>query len=85
MLVQRIALQISDALVEREQDPIGCDGGIHNCRILCALKSFVVDSVDIVAEAAEVRSQVNRQVLIKLELHVVRIGTRRSSCASSAA
>jgi hypothetical protein len=63
MLGYRVALQTSDTLIEREQDPIGSEGGIHNCRIRCASKSFVVDCVDIVTQASEVRGQVNRQVL----------------------
>jgi hypothetical protein len=32
MLTQRVALPIGDAFVEREQDPIGGEGGIHNRR-----------------------------------------------------
>jgi hypothetical protein len=38
-----------------------------------------------VAQAAKIRSQFNREVLVKLELHIARIGTRRSPCANSGA
>ena len=40
MLVNRVALEIGDALVEREQYPIGIQGCIHNCRICRTAKSF---------------------------------------------
>jgi len=85
MLVSRVALEIGDTLVEREQDPIGGKGGIHNCRVCRTAKSFARDCVGIVAQAAKIRHQFNREVLVKLELHIARIGTRRSSCANSAA
>ncbi len=48
-------------------------------------KSFVHDRVGVVAQGPKIRHEVNREVLVKLELHIARIGTRRSSCASSAA
>jgi hypothetical protein len=38
-----------------------------------------------VAQDTKVPHQFNREILVKLELHIVRIGTRRSSCANSAA
>jgi hypothetical protein len=38
-----------------------------------------------VAQASKIRHQFNREVLVKFELHIARIGTRRSSCANSAA
>jgi hypothetical protein len=38
-----------------------------------------------VAKAAKIHHKFNRQVFVKLELHIARIGTRRSSCANSAA
>jgi hypothetical protein len=38
-----------------------------------------------VAQAAKIRHQFDREVLVKLKLHIARIGTRRSSCANSAA
>jgi len=60
MLVHRVALQIGDTFVEREQDPIGSESCIHNRRICRAPKSLVVDRVDIVAHAAEVRGQFDR-------------------------
>ena len=85
MLVKRVALEIRDALVEREQDPIGGGGGIHNCRVCRAAKSFIGDRVGIVTQNTKIRHQFNREVLVKLELHMALIGTRRSSCANSAA
>ena len=85
MLRNRVALEIGDTLVESEQDPIGGEGGIHNCRIRCAAKSFAGDGIGIVAQDTKVPHQFNREILVKLELHIVRIGTRRSSCANSAA
>ena len=85
MLVKRVSLEIRDALVEREQDPIGGAGGIHNCRVCGATKSFVGDRVGIVTQTTKIRHQFNREVLVKLELHIALIGTRRSSCANSAA
>ena len=85
MLVSRVALEIGDTLVEREQDPIGSKGRIHNCWVCRAAKAFVGDRVGIVAQAPKIRHQFNREVLVKLELHIARIGTRRSSCANSAA
>jgi len=59
MVVNRVALEIGDALVEREQDPIGSQRGIHNCRICRAAKSFVDDRVSIVAQAAKILRQLN--------------------------
>ena len=85
MLVNRVALEIGDTLVEREQDPIGSKGGIHNCWVCRTAKSIVGDRVGIVSQAAKVRHQFNREVLVKLEVHIARIGTRRSWCANSAA
>lgn len=85
MSANRVALEIGDTLVEREQDPIGSKGGIHNCRVYRTAKSFVGDGVGIVAQAAKIHHQFNREVLVELKLHIARIGTRRSSCASSAA
>jgi len=85
MLRNRVALEISDTLVKREQDPISGKGGIHNRWICRTAKSFAGDRVGIVAEAAKIRHQFHREVLVKLELHLARIGTRRSSCANSAA
>jgi hypothetical protein len=38
-----------------------------------------------VAQAAKIVSEFNREVLVELDLHIARIGTRRSSCANSAA
>ena len=85
MSMNRVALEISYTLVEREQDPIGCKGGIHNCWVCRAAESFVSDRIGIVAQAVKIRHQFNREVLVKLELHIARIGTSRSSCANSAA
>src|SRR5208283_1786553 len=85
MLSSRIASEIGDALVEREQDPTGSAGGVHNCRVRSAAKSFIGDRVGIVAQAAKILRQLNREVFVKLELHIALIGTRRSSCANSAA
>jgi hypothetical protein len=51
MLVNRVTLEIGDTLVEREQDPIGSKGGIHNCRVCRTAKSFAGDRVRIVAQA----------------------------------
>ena len=85
MLVNRVSLDISDPLVEREQDPIAREGGIHNCGVCRATKSFIDDCVGVVAQIAKIRRQFERKVLINLELHIARIGTRRSSCANSAA
>ncbi len=47
MLVHRIALQIGNTLVEREQDLVGSEGRIRNCRICRTPKSFVIDRVGI--------------------------------------
>jgi hypothetical protein len=85
LLVNRVALEIGDTLVEREQDPVGSKGGIHDCRVCRSAKSFVGHRVGIVAQATKIRRQFHREVLVKLELHIARIGTRRSSCANSAA
>jgi hypothetical protein len=85
MLMNRVALEISDTLVEREQDMIGSEGGIQNCWVRRTAKCFVGDRVGFVAQPAKIRHQFHREVLVKLELHIVRIGTRRSSCANSAA
>ena len=68
-----------------EQDPIGSKGSIHNCWICRAAKSFVGDRVGIMAQVSKIRHQFNGEVLVKLEPHIARIGTRRSSCANSAA
>jgi len=85
MSVGRVALEIGDTLVEREQDPVGGEGGIHNRRVRGAAKSFDGDAIGIVAQDAKIPHQFNREIHVKLELHIVRIGTRRSSCANSAA
>ena len=85
MLMNRVALEIGDTLVEREQDPIGGKGGIHYCWVCRTAKSFAGDRVGIVAQAAKIRHQFHREVLVKVELPIARIGTRRSSCANSAA
>ena len=61
------------------------ESGIHHCRIRRATKPFAGNRVGIVAQAAKIRHQFNREVFVKLELHIARIGTRRSSCANSAA
>jgi len=50
--MNRVALEISDTFVKREQDPIGGKGGIHNCWICRTAKSFAGDRVGIAAEAA---------------------------------
>jgi hypothetical protein len=60
MLVKRVALEISDALVEREQDPIGGRGRIHNCRASRTAKSFVGDRVGIVTQTHEDPSPVQQ-------------------------
>ena len=85
MLVSRVALKIRDTLVERDQYPIGGEGRIHDCRVCCAAKPFVDDRVGIVAQDAKIFHQFHREVLVKLELQNARNGTRRSSCANSAA
>ncbi len=85
MLVNRVALEIGDTLVEREQDPIGGERGIHYRRVRRTAKSFFGDRIGIVAQAAKIRHQFEREVLVEFELHRARIGTRRSSCANSAA
>ena len=85
MLMNRVAPDICDTLVEREQDPIGGKGGIQNRWVCRTAESFVGDRVGIVAKAAKIHHKFNRQVFVKLELHIARIGTRRSSCANSAA
>ncbi len=85
MLLKRVPLEIGYPLIEREQDPIGGKGRIHNCRVCRTAKSFAGDRVGIVTQTAKIRHQFNREVLIKLELHSALIGTRRSSCANSAA
>jgi hypothetical protein len=38
-----------------------------------------------VTQTPKIRHQFNREVLVKLEFHIALIGTRRSSCAYSAA
>jgi hypothetical protein len=85
MLTKWAASSIADTLVEREEDPIGGNGGIQNCRVRRTAKSFVGDRIGVVAQAAEIRRQFNREVLVQLELPIALIGTRTSSCASSAA
>ena len=85
MSMNRVALNICDTLVEREQDPIRGKGGIHNGWVCRTAESFVGDCVGIVAKAAKIHYKFNRKVFVKLKLHIVRIGTRRSSCANSAA
>jgi hypothetical protein len=85
MLVNRVPLEIRDTLVEREQDPLGSECGIHNRRVCRTTQSFADHRVDIVTQTAKICHQFNREVLVKLELHWARIGTRRSSCANSAA
>ena len=67
------------------QHPADGEGRIHNCRVCGAAKSFVDDRVGIVAQDAKILHQFHREVFVKLELHIARIGTRRSSCANSAA
>src|ERR1035437_3744008 len=84
MLVNRVALEIGDTLVEREQDPTGGKGGIHYCWVCRTAQSFAGDRVGIVAEAGKIRHQFHGEVLVKLELYIARIGTSRSSCANSA-
>ena len=85
MLVNRISLEIGDTLIERKQDPIGNGGGINNYWVCRTAESFLGDCVAIVAQAAKIPHQFNWEILVKLELHNARIGTRRSSCANSAA
>ena len=85
MLMNRVALEIGDTLVEREPDPIGGKGGTHNHWVCGAAEPSIGDRVGIVAQAAKIRHQFNREVFVKLELHIARIGTSRSSCANSAA
>lgn len=89
MVLNWISPKVGDAFVERKQYPIGSEGGIDNCIDNCPVRStakaFVGDRVGIVAQAAKVRHQFNGEVLVELEVHIARIGTRRSSCANSAA
>ena len=44
-----------------------------------------MNGVSLVPEAREIVREFTREILIQLEFHFVRIGTRRSSRASSAA
>jgi hypothetical protein len=64
MLMNRVALEIGDPLVEREQDPTGSKGGIHNCRVCRTAKSFAGDGVGIVPESAKIRHQFHREILV---------------------
>ena len=60
MLVNRVALEIGDTLIEREQYPIGSKGGIHNYRVRRTAKSFVDDRVGIVGPGREDPSAVQQ-------------------------
>jgi hypothetical protein len=53
--------------------------------VFCPGQPFAMNGVGLVAEAREVVRQFPRKILIQLESHFVRMGTIRSSCASSAA
>jgi hypothetical protein len=58
MLVNRVALEIGDALVECEQGPISNKGRVQNYRVCRTAKSFVDRRVGIVAQAVKASSLV---------------------------
>jgi hypothetical protein len=49
MLANRVALEIGNTLVEREQYPAGGKSGIHNGRVRRTAQPLVDNSVGIVA------------------------------------
>ena len=85
MFAERISKQVGDAFVQSHQNPIRCARRLDDSGILCAAKPLVQDGIGIVPQVAEVVAEFNWKVLIELEFHVARMGTKRSSRASSAA
>src|SRR4051812_14093774 len=85
VLCWRIDPNVGDALVERLQHALL---GLHSLQddgISCALEALTDDRVRFVASHPKLFSKVFGQVLVDLELHAVRSGSRRSSRAHSAA
>ena len=62
-----------------------CPSRLDNGCVICAGQTFANHGVRIVPQTRKVIRQFARKILVQLESHFVRIGTSRSSCASSAA
>ena len=74
-----------DAFVESEQNAVRGARGLHDCRVFRSAKSLAQDRIGVVRELAKIVSEFRGKILVNLEVHFARSGTRLSSCASSAA
>ena len=80
-VAKRLAMPLSKVIQDTSRRPSSPDNG----GIFCADQSFAMDGIGLVSNAREIIRKFFRKILIQLESHLARIGTRRSSCASSAA
>jgi len=85
MFVSGIPQKASYTFIQSHQNPPGSSGGLYYNHIVCSYQPFDMNRIGVVPEPHEIVRKFSRKVLIQLESHFVRIGTRRSSCASSAA
>lgn len=72
-------------LVQRKQDSIFRGDDRYENRVLCAHKTFIEHGICLEAQVTQVGRQLAWQILVNLELHDALSGSKRSSCANSAA
>ena len=85
MFVNRVLQQAGNAFVECQQNAIRNSSSLDHGGIFRSQQSFGKDGIGIMPKADEIIREFLRKILIQFESHFIRIGTRRSSCASSAA
>src|ERR1039458_9015557 len=85
MFAGRKPANIRDAFVESEQNAVRGARGLHDCPVFRSAKSLAQDRIGVVRELAEIVGEFRGKILVNLEVHFARSGTRLSSCASSAA
>ncbi len=85
MFVNWILQQAGDTFVQSHQYADRRSSSLYNYRVFRSDQSFAMDGIRFVPEAHNVVCKLVRKILIQLESHFARIGTSRSSRASSAA
>jgi len=85
VVVNWILLEIGDALVQRKENPLLSSHNLHQHRILRTGELLIEDGLRIMAQLAKVGHEFTGQILVNLELHDALRGSKRSSCANSAA
>ena len=85
MVLGRIGADISDALVQREQDTVLAPDEVEHHTVRRPDQTLVVEPVGFVTRQAKVVQQLDREVLVELEPHAGLRGRMLSSRASSAA